>query len=168
MDKDTLLETLLLEHGIDVAALQAQAVAGESAVELSNTLKDALGTIKLSNGESVSGEDIVGSVVELAEHNVSLSARLETLEAERAATEVDSLIGQGRMLPAMRDTMIEIKLSNPEQFEKLVPESPFIKLSNEVGVAPDVAAAQRDEIDAEIARLTSTGEKMGLHLKADA
>lgn len=151
MGLDEITELLLLEHGINLPDLQAKATAGESAMALSNTLQEALGTIKLSNGETVSGEDIVGSVVELAEHNVALSARLETLEHERAASEVDELIGQGRMLPAMRETMLEIKLSNPAQFEKLVPETPFIKLSVEKGVAP-IEASKQEEIDKEIAR----------------
>lgn len=168
MDLNTILETLLLEHGIDVADLQAKAAAGGPAVALSDALKDALGTIKLSNGETVSGDDIVGSVVELAETNVALSARVEKMEKKEAEDEVDGLIGQGRMLPAMRDTMIEIRLSNPEQFGKLVPENPFIKLSHEAGVSPDVEAVKQDEIDLEIARLSNKGAAMGLSMKADA
>jgi hypothetical protein len=164
MELDALLDTLLTEHGINVAELQAKATAGEAATQLSNALTTALkdsDVIKLSNGEQVSGEDIVSSVVELAETNVALSARLETLERKDAAHAVDELIGQGRVLPAQRETYIDLKLSNPELFDKLVPEKPFVKLSNEEGFIPDEPKPNED-IDAEIARLTAAHNSSGM------
>lgn len=141
---------LLLEHGIDLVALQAKAAEADGAIQMSDQLKDALGVVKLSNGESVSGEDIVGSVVELAQINVSLSNRLEELEKDKAATEVDGLIAQGRMLPSVRDAMLEIRLSNPEQFAKLIPETPFIKLSVEQGISESEDTST--ELDAHVER----------------
>lgn len=159
MDLDAITELLLLEHGINLADLQARAAAGESAMALSNTLRDALGTIRLANGETVSGEDIVGSVVELAEHNVALAGRLETLEKERAAAEVDGLISEGKIFPAQREIMLEIKLSNPAQFDKLIPEQPFVKLSEEKGTSetPDNLV----ELSADIERYAEMAVKAG-------
>jgi hypothetical protein len=158
MELDALLDTLLSEHGINVADLQAKATAGEAATQLSNALTNALkdsDVMKLSNGEQITGEDIVSSVVELAETNVALSGRLELLERK------DELISQGRILPAQRDTYVDLKLSNGELFDKLVPETPFIKLSNEEGFTPDDTKAN-DDLDAEITRLSAMAVNSGL------
>lgn len=164
MDLNELLETLLLDHGINVADLQAQATAGAAATKLSNALTTALkdaNVVKLSNGEQITGEDIVGSVVELAETNVKLSARLEALEKKEVESAVDGLIAQGRILPAQRDTYIDIKLSNPELFDKLIPETPLIKLSHEAGFTPDDASLKGSALDEEVARLTAVAEGLG-------
>lgn len=158
-----LLDTLRDEHGINVAELQAAATAGEAATALSNALTSALkdtNMVKLSNGEEITGEEIISSVVELAETNVALSARLETLEKDKAATAVDKLVAEGFILPAQRDTMLELKLTNPELFDKLLPETPLVKLSNEKGFIPD--APNTTAIDDEIARLTNMATANGL------
>ncbi len=126
MTLEEITELLLLEHGIDLVELQGK-------VEMSDKLSDALGVVKLSNGESISGEDIVSSVVELAELNVSLSSRIEGLEKDKATAHIDQLVHDGYILPAEREGWLETKLSNPEIFDKLVPKNPIIKLSHEAG-----------------------------------
>lgn len=163
MDLDTLLDTLRDEHGINVAELQAKATAGEAATALSNALTNALkdaDVVKLSNGEEISGEDIVSSVVELAETNVALSARVETLEKAAAVEAIDKLVSDGFILPAKRDVMLNLKLTNSELFDQLLPEQPLVKLSNESGFTPDEPKAAA--IDEEIARLAEMASKNGL------
>lgn len=162
MDLDTLLTTLLDEHGINVAELQAKATAGEAAIALSNSLGSALkdaNMVKLSNGEEVPAETILASVVELADTNVALSARLETLENDKAAASVDALVSTGHIIPAHRDAMLELKLSNPEMFDKLVPETPLVKLSVESGFQPDEPKSA--DMDAEIERLSKLASTNG-------
>ena len=161
MDLDTLLDTLRDEHGINVAELQAKATAGEAATALSNALTDALknnDVVKLSN--DASDYDIVSSVSGLAETNVALSARVETLEKAAAAKAVDQLISDGFILPAKRDVMLELKLTNPALFDQLLPEQPVVKLSNESGFTPDEPKSA--DMDAEIQRLADMANKNGL------
>ena len=188
MTKSELLEQLKETFGVDVSALEAQVTALTSqneglvakvaeaapAVELSNKLSSALvesKVVELSNGEELSNEKIVDSIVSLGEDNVELSSKVETLEEEKvelssqlegyvksdAEHTVDSLVSEGRIIPANRDAMVELRLSNKEMFDKLVPENPVVSLSQEEGtnVTDEQGRQVEEDIDAEIARLTA-------------
>lgn len=137
MDKNEMLAALKEEHGIDVEALQEQAAKASAATELSNAIADALKgaqTVALSNGEGV--EAVTKAVTELATEKVALSNRVAGLEKAAAVADVEKLVEEGRITPAQVEGLVEVKLSNPELFEKLVPAEPIIKMSNESGLSP--------------------------------
>jgi hypothetical protein len=96
--------------------------------ELSQTIVDALkaaGVVKLSNtdDDKVGTETVITAVQELATNNVTLTNRLTTLEKRDAEHAVDALITEGRILPAQREVMVDMKLSHPDMFDKVVPAS---------------------------------------------
>jgi hypothetical protein len=157
---EELLATLKDKHQIDVSALQAQTAETDRQAKLSQTIVDALttaGVVKLSNTDdkALSTETVATAVQELATNNVTLTNRLVSLEKRDAQHVVDGLIGEGRILPAERDVRVELKLSQPDLFDKLLPAQPIVKLSNEVGVNPPKADAHKYDVDAEIARLSA-------------
>jgi hypothetical protein len=160
---EEMLTALKTEHGIDVPSLQSQAsVADQAAAQaasLSQTLTKALsdaGVISLSSDTAqVSTEDVVSAVAELATTNVSLTDRVHKLERTEAETHVSGLIGEGRVLPAQKAAFVELRLTNPTMFGQLVPAEPIVKLNNETGVTPPDDAAHTQNVDAEIARLSS-------------
>lgn len=165
MEKDELLSALKVEHGIDVPDLMRRAEAGERGITLSNKITEALGglnekgVIALSNTGEASADDIVGAVAQLAEQNVTLSAKVDTMietsrQAKAEAT-VDAAISEGRILPSKRKANIDLYLSNQESFEALLPEKPLVALSAEALSDPS-DAEKVDAVDAEIIRLTST------------
>lgn len=155
---DQLKAILKDKHNIDVSALQAKAdepVVDKSA-ELSQTILDALskaGVVKLSNtGDEVKTDTVVAAVQELASNNVALTSRVSGLEKADAEHAVDALIDQGRVLPAQRSAMVELKLTNAEMFGQLVPAEPIVKLSHEAGKNPPKADEHKVDIDKEIGR----------------
>ena len=157
---EDLLLTLKTKHNIDVAALQAKTTETDNQAKLSQTIVDALtqaGIVKLSNTDEdkPSTETVATAVQELATNNVTLTNRLKNLEKRDAEHAVDALISEGRILPAERDARVELKLSHPEMFDKLVPANPIVKLSNEVGVNKPQAKEHELDVEAEIARLTA-------------
>lgn len=155
---EDLLTALKTKHNIDVPALQTQAADADSAAKLSKTLVDALsaaGIVKLTNDTDnvVSVDTVVSAVAELATNNVALTTRVNNLERADAEHAVDTLITEGRILPVERDARVELKLTNPAMFDKLVPAEPIIKLNNEGGVTPPDDTAHKADIDKDIQRL---------------
>lgn len=159
---DEMFASLKTDHGIDVPALQAAAANADSAMALSNKIQEELvttGLLKLSNTEEVVSADVlIGAVAEAGNKIVELSNKFDTLTAEReadkAAGDVEKLVLSGHILPKDKDAMIELRLSNKELFEKLVPEKPIVKLSHENGLSP--IDEQHDQtVETEIARLTN-------------
>lgn len=132
------------------ATLEAEKVeAEELAVKLSNSIKESLKSdviLQLSADDSVDSqvETLISVVadagVKLTSQGseiVDLSNRIETLETDKkhtaAANVVNELISAGRILPVNKDAMIELRLSNEELFDKIVPETPVVELSQENG-----------------------------------
>jgi hypothetical protein len=145
----------LLEHGVDVPALQAAAAEADAKAALSNELADKLAeTLELSNS-SVDVETVVGAIAELHTEKVELSNRVHNLERAQATHVVKALVKEGYVLPAQEETYVELRLSNTELFEKLVPAEPIIKHNAMVGEegATDERHSELD-LDKEIARLT--------------
>lgn len=157
---EELLATLKDKHSIDVKALQDASAETKRQTELSHTIVDALtkaGVVKLTNTDedkTISSETITTAVQELATTNVTLTNRLTTLERRDAEHAVDTLIGEGKILPAKREVMVTLKLSNAELFDQLVPETPIVKLTNEQGVNEPKADAHKVDIDSEVERLS--------------
>lgn len=168
---EDLLATLKDKHNIDVSAIknaasdtiakQAELSATiERQTSLSNSIVEALtkaGVVKLSNTEDdkVNTETVATAVQELATNNVTLTNRLAGLERRDAEHVVDGYIGEGRILPAERDVRVELKLSHPDLFDKLLPAQPIVKLTNEVGKNEPKADNHKYDIDAEVARLSA-------------
>jgi hypothetical protein len=156
---EDLLTALKSDHQIDVTALQAQAGQADQAAALSANLVKALtdaGVVSLSQtDQGVSTDDMVGAVAELATTNVALSNRVQTLERAGAEHAVTDLITAGRVLPAQKAAMVELRLTNPAIFDQIVPAEPIVKLSNEQGVTPTNDAAHTSNVDAEIERLST-------------
>lgn len=146
----------LSEHGIDVYALQAVADEAEANAALSNTLAEKLAeTLELSSS-SVDMDTVVGAIAEIAQEKVALSNRIQGLERAQAEHVVNGLVDAGFVLPAQKDVYVELRLSNPDTFEKLVPSEPIVKLGVMTGSEKsDEVTREETNIDAEITRLTA-------------
>jgi hypothetical protein len=146
----------LAEHGIDVPALQAAAEEAEANAALSNQLADKLAeTLELTNG-SVDTETLIGAIAQVHSEKVELSNRVQGLERAQAEHVVSGLINEGYVLPAQKDVYVELRLSNPETFKRLIPSEPVVKLSAMVGQESLDDQTKDDlNIDDEITRLTA-------------
>ena len=146
MTKEELLKQLKDEHGIDVLALQqnAEAADGSKAIvtALSNVLKaantDDFVALSASDEEEPSLESVAQGVVALSRHTVEqaeeiveLSAKVEKFNTAQAESEVDTAVKEGKILPAQRDAFLELRLSNEEMFQKLLPEVAIVSLSED-------------------------------------
>jgi len=177
MGLDELIAKLKNDHNIDLADLQARAesAGNTDGAGLSAALSAALektGTLKLSNGEELSPDVVVSAVLELAETNASLSTRLEAVEKSNedlaltnATAEVEKLIHDGYILPSKKDKMVELKLSNEELFNDLLPEQPIIDLSGEEFGKVVPKTSNEVDIDAEVARYSKQLDAMGVNTK---
>lgn len=172
MEKSVLIDMLKTEHGIDVEELEAKASgSGALVTALSNVLRAANpDVISLSAAdEEVTIADIAEGVVALSRdaaaaraESVELSARVETFEKAQAEVEVDTAVREGKILPAQRDGFLEIRLSNPEAYAKIVPDVAVVSLS-ETGVTthdrtPNPAL---DDATKEVERLAKVAQELG-------
>lgn len=180
---DELLAQLKEEHGIDVHALQASASEKEKELEqataLSNTLSEEVkaakheaehatetvqklteelsgaGVIKLTNGEELSQEDIVGAVAEIAQGHLALSNQVKELREKDAKTEVQKLVDDGFLYPSQQKGMVTIKLSGDQElFDSLVPAKPVVEMNKETGVTPEDNNHELN-VEEELAALTN-------------
>lgn len=158
MTREEHIASLKADHGIDVEALQRQATEG---VALSNSVRDKLtehGLIQLSAGAEASQADLLAAVDGAAEKIVELSGTIDTQreDAARAAAEssVEELVLSGRVLPKDQASYVELKLTNPDLFDKIVPEKPLVELSREDGLDP-THSSHEQTVEAEIARLSN-------------
>ncbi len=161
---EELLAALKNDHNIDVSALQAKAKDNENSASLSQALVEALttaGVVKLTNADDKpSTEDVVGAVAELATSNVALTNRVQGLERKDAENAVDALIAAGRIRPAERDARVELKLSNSDMFDRLLPGEPIVALTKETGVTPPKDEAHNKDLDADIVRLSQLANSL--------
>lgn len=157
---DELFAELKSDHGIDVPALQAKAADADKAVELSNKIQEELvgtGLLKLSAGQDVDADTLIGAVAEAGSQIVELTNKVDGLVEDAAKKDataaVEKLVLTGYILPKDKDAMLELRLSNAELFDKLVPEKPVIKLSQEDGFEP-TDDSHKETVETEIARLS--------------
>lgn len=165
MELDEMIASLKEDHGIDVPALQLSAQSLQTITEATSGALSTAGVLKLSAGDTASTDDIVAGIAQLATDRVELTSKVDTLVEESrnasATARVESLIGEGKILPKDKDAQVELLLSNSELFEKLVPEKPLVALSAASGFElPDEGA--EDAITSEIARLSADAEKAGM------
>lgn len=179
---DELLAQLKEEHGIDVRALQASTSEKEAELEqataLSNTLSEEVtkakhdaehaqetvqklteelsgaGVIKLTNGEELSQEDIVGAVAEIAQNHLALSNQVKELREKDAKAEVQKLVDDGFLYPSQLKGMTTLKLTNEELFTSLIPAKPVVELEKESGVLPEETTHELN-LEDQLAALTA-------------
>lgn len=166
---EELTKELLEEHGVDLSALQTQAGTGAAdtaalTAQIVEQLRSS-GTLKLSAADQVTADDVVGAVAELAQTNVALTNRVGTLESVAADSEVQRLVDEGRIMPAQKAVMIELRLTNEDTFNRLVPDKPIVAMSREAGVTPPEDEATKANLDAEIARLTASEGPASMYFK---
>lgn len=159
-----LLAALKADHGIDVAQLQASAAAppAPDAAALSSALVEALktaGLVGLSAGDGdLTLSDVTAAVVELADSNKGLAAKVDELNLSAAQTEVDGYIGKGRLLPKTREVAVQMALSNRDGLAAILApaDAPYVALSVQRGIGgPDGEQKQEQDVDGELARLTA-------------
>ena len=161
LSADELIEALK-GHGIDVPALQAQAGErqqfGELAAQLSAALElsgQPAGAFQ-SDPDELTLSDITGAIAELAQGFQGLQEDNLRLTQERAAAEVDNLISQGRVLPAQREAIMTLALTNRDLMDQIVPDKPIVDL----GLSHGFDTASRGDgsvtdVDAAIMELTA-------------
>lgn len=146
MSLEEMLAALKRDHGIDVADLQRRAATADAALSggvaddelvaaLSSVLRAAdADLVALSDSdEDASIEDVAAGVIELSRNYADTRSRLDEMERTAAEAEVDALVSSGRILPAQRDAFLEVRLSDSDLFESLVPSEAVVSLS-EYGV----------------------------------
>jgi hypothetical protein len=163
--KEELIAALSADHGIDVVALQAKASEADKAIALSHKIEEQLGTsglIKLSNGETASADDLIGAVADAGSKIVALSNTVETLvedgKKKDATARVERLVATGHILPKNKEDNVTLLLSQPELFERLLPEKPVVELSNsaaEFGFEP-TDETHAKTVEDEILRLSNS------------
>lgn len=162
---DELLAQLKEEFGLDVTALQAAASQKEKELEdvtaLSNTLTEeaaaakeeadraselaqrlteelsGAGIVKLTNGEELTPEDIVGAVAEIAQGHIALSNQVKDLREKDAKAEVQKLVDEGYLFPYQLEPFTTMKLTNSDLFDASVPKTKVVELEKESGVLPE-------------------------------
>jgi len=68
-------------------------------------------------------------------------------------------------MPAQRDAFVDLKLSNTDMFDKLVPATAIVKMESEAGVTPPEDEKHKSDLDAEIVRLTAKDGPASQYIK---
>lgn len=157
--REELIAALRDEYGVDVEGLQLAASQADGAAALTQALTTALSGVPAGVGlagrgeDQITADDIVGAVVELSRQNAVIAQGYQDLRRERAADQVDALIGTGHILPKQRDFAVELKLSgSPEQWDQFLPAEPIVPVDTQIGFSGDGSAevqqtkAQEDEV----------------------
>lgn len=165
---EEMLAALKTEHNIDVDALTAEAAkvptlqatadaATGLTAQLAAQLKES-GLVELTpeDDDKITTADVVGAVAELAAANVSFKDRIGVLELSKAESEVQHLIDGGYIMPAKKDTYVQLRLTQPDTFAAVVPDEPVIKMSVEQGVTPPEDESHQKRVTDDLARLTAT------------
>ena len=122
------------------------------------------GLVALSKSEDdITIEDIASGIVELSNGYKAMAADVEAMKHEKAVGEVEKAVEAGRITPAQKDAMLELRLSNEELFNKIVPSEPLVSLSAQTGVTSHepVNAGQsvQDEKENLIKKMTELANK---------
>jgi hypothetical protein len=169
MTLEEMLAELKAKHGIDVEELQVKASAppppappappapepdySALTAALTAALANTPAGVQLTNTstESITLDDVVGSVVELSRQNTVLAKGYDDMRRERATEVVDHYIGDGYILPKQRDFAIDLKLTRPqEDFDAFLPADKVVPVEEQSGFTPPrderESKAQGDEV----------------------
>lgn len=109
----------------DVQAEATEAAKGELVTALSDALSSG-GLIELAEGATADLGTVVKAVVTGLAAGKAVQEKLLLSEAEHT---VDDLVKSGHILPAQRDAMVKVCLSDEDTFKALVPSAPIVDLS---------------------------------------
>ena len=174
MELSAIKQVLKDEHGIDLDDLTARADGSAKIVTaLSNVIKaantDDFVALSAADEDAPTLEEVGQGVVALsrrsveqAEQIVELSAKVETFETAQAESEVDAAVKEGKILPAQRDAYLELRLSNSEMFQKLLPEVAIVSLSEDGVTSHERTPNQPlEDAAAEVERLAGVASTIG-------
>lgn len=139
---------------------ETPAVSDEQAeallASLSNVLRAANpNLVALSNAsDTLTIEELAGGIVELSNGYKAMSTRVESLEHDKAVAEVETAVSEGRILPVQRDAMLELRLSNVDLYNKLLPEEAVVQLSAS-GVTSHESAFAGEDVEQERTNLVT-------------
>lgn len=142
MTKDELIAALS-EYGVNVEAGQQALTELEGYVSLSNVLGDDV----VASPEVLSSTivDLTNSLQERETRLQELTAKVQEVELSAATTEVETLISKGRILPAWKDDMIELSMTDRSRFETfLLPEEMANAELSEVGYIATESPLEED------------------------
>lgn len=161
MTKDELIAALS-EYGIDVVKGQQALEEVEGFVALSNVLgDDVVATPEVLSNTIV---ELTNSVQErdaqLEEREAriqELTSQIQDVNLSAATAEVESLIEKGRILPAWKEDMIELSMSDRKRFETfLLPEEMAEAELSEQGFTSSESTHEEDPA----ARAKAEGERL--------
>ena len=161
MTKEELIAALS-EHGIDVAAGQQALADVEGFVALSSVLgddvvatPDALSNTIVELTNSIKERDT--QIQEREERIQTLTAQIQEASLSNATAEVEDLIEKGRILPAWKDQMIELSMSDHEKFTSFLLPEEYAKVElSEQGFTSAENTLEEDPL----ARAKAEGERL--------
>jgi hypothetical protein len=176
MTLEEMLAELKLTHGIDVEDLQAKASAqpvqgepvqltvpqGPSVSDLTVALTAALQNTPIGaqltatkSPESITLDDVVGSVVELSRQNGVLAKGYDDMRRERAEEVVDKYVHDGYIFPKQRDFAVNLRLTGqPEQWDAFLPVDKVVPVEEQSGLTPPQDEREAQSQADEVVRLT--------------
>jgi len=96
----------------------------ESIDEKLAPMQEQINTLLAREPADPTGDE--GESIEDDEKVKEMEARIADLKKESATAKVDNLIAQGKIVPAKKDTMVELCASNSELFEELMEDAPVL------------------------------------------
>lgn len=138
--------TALSEYGIDVNAGQAALQELQGFVDLSNVIE-----VDAVTPEAVSSAivDLSNSINERDQQIETLTTQLNEVNLSKAQAEVEKYIEEGRILPAMKDDMVDLSLTDRDRFERFLLPEDFARVEmSEQGVTTSEDTHQNDPEDA--------------------
>lgn len=150
MTKEEMILALSAEYDIDVVAGQNALTQVEGFVALSDVIGEGVDVNPASLSSAI--VELTNSVSARDTEILELKETLQTVQLSNAEAEVDGLIAQARIRPAVREEMIELSVHNRKLFEAfLVPEEEANVELSEVGFTTAETSVEVDP--AEAARL---------------
>ena len=149
----------------EVPNLKTKATAHDTLLAENTTLKSENATLKTAAPDKALVVEL-GEKLKVAETtSASLATKVTELELSNkktaATAKVDGFVTKGQILPAHREQLIELAVSNPTMFDQLYNASSpvLIKLSDERGFAPSgnslTGSMSPAQIKAEVDRLAT-------------
>lgn len=134
------------------------AAVGEVVAALSDAFAGAE-LIELAEGETPTLKGLVDSIATGLAAGKATGEKLALSEAE---ADVDAAIKDGKALPAQRDSLIKVRLSDKETYEALIPEHPLVDLSEHgtAELADGTTLADGTKATDEVDRLVALAEEI--------
>ena len=108
----------------DLTKEDIKTIFDESIDEKLAPMQEQINTILAREPADPTGDD--GNIDDDDEKVKEMEARIADLKKESATAKVDNLIAQGKIVPAKKETMVELCASNSELFEELMKDAPVL------------------------------------------